>query len=207
MLVRDARASATYGGRVAERLTPSPNSLSGAPTPLRTARMTRDRVDELVELSTPIAPVGGRHRRVRRRTSSSTRLPPITHWAQGAAAHQALHGRRGDRLGAAPARSAREADAGGCVVRRGCSAHRHPESPQNFFPSTQRRHGRRACRRHRLRAAAPAHLATAVAAGAEQFVTNNRKDFPARSLRSMSSTQRPQAPPGNVGGPRLLLSI
>lgn len=31
---------------------------------------------------------------------------------------------------------------------------------------------------YRLRAAAAAHLATAVAAGADRFLTNNRKDFP-----------------------------
>ncbi len=30
---------------------------------------------------------------------------------------------------------------------------------------------------HRLRAADAAHLATAVAAGADRFVTNNRRDF------------------------------
>ncbi|APZ33277.1 PIN domain-containing protein [Microbacterium aurum] len=39
--------------------------------------------------------------------------------------------------------------------------------------------------RHRLRAADAAHLATAVAAGAEQFVTNNRKDFP-RSITEIN---------------------
>lgn len=32
--------------------------------------------------------------------------------------------------------------------------------------------------KYRLKAADATHLATAVAAGAEQFVTNNRKDFP-----------------------------
>lgn len=31
---------------------------------------------------------------------------------------------------------------------------------------------------HRLRAADAVHLATAVAAGADRFITNNRKDFP-----------------------------
>ena len=31
---------------------------------------------------------------------------------------------------------------------------------------------------HRLRAADAVHLATAVAAGADRFVTNNRRDFP-----------------------------
>lgn len=31
---------------------------------------------------------------------------------------------------------------------------------------------------HRLRAADAAHLATAVASGADRFLTNNRKDFP-----------------------------
>lgn len=39
--------------------------------------------------------------------------------------------------------------------------------------------------RHRLRAADAAHLATAVAAGAERFVTNNRKDFP-RSITEIN---------------------
>lgn len=32
---------------------------------------------------------------------------------------------------------------------------------------------------HRLRAADAVHLATAVAAGADRFITNNRRDFPA----------------------------
>lgn len=32
--------------------------------------------------------------------------------------------------------------------------------------------------RHRLRAADAVHLATAVGAGAERFITNNRRDFP-----------------------------
>jgi len=33
-------------------------------------------------------------------------------------------------------------------------------------------------RRHRLRAADATHLATGVAAGAQRFLTNNRRDFP-----------------------------
>lgn len=32
--------------------------------------------------------------------------------------------------------------------------------------------------RYRLRAADAAHLATAVAVGADRFITNNRRDFP-----------------------------
>jgi hypothetical protein len=34
------------------------------------------------------------------------------------------------------------------------------------------------CRRYRLRAADATHLATAVAVGADRFITNNRRDFP-----------------------------
>ena len=34
------------------------------------------------------------------------------------------------------------------------------------------------CRSYRLRAAYAAHLATAVAVGADRFITNNRHDFP-----------------------------
>lgn len=40
---------------------------------------------------------------------------------------------------------------------------------------------------HRLRAADAAHLATAVAAGADRFITNNRKDFP-QSIREVDVT-------------------
>jgi predicted nucleic acid-binding protein len=35
------------------------------------------------------------------------------------------------------------------------------------------------CGRHRLRAADATHLATAVGLGADRFITNNRRDFPA----------------------------
>jgi predicted nucleic acid-binding protein len=35
------------------------------------------------------------------------------------------------------------------------------------------------CGRHRLRAADATHLATAIGIGADRFITNNRRDFPA----------------------------
>lgn len=47
---------------------------------------------------------------------------------------------------------------------------------------------------HRLRAADAAHLATAVAAGADRFITNNRRDFPV-SIDEIAVTY-PDALPG-----------
>jgi predicted nucleic acid-binding protein len=42
--------------------------------------------------------------------------------------------------------------------------------------------------RHRLRAADAVHLATAVAAGADRFVTNNHRDFDAEAIDEIAVT-------------------
>lgn len=48
--------------------------------------------------------------------------------------------------------------------------------------------------RYGLRAADAAHLATAVAAGADRFLTNNRKDFPQRAITEISVVHPDQLP-------------
>ncbi|MCK0113360.1 PIN domain-containing protein [Ornithinimicrobium sp. F0845] len=52
--------------------------------------------------------------------------------------------------------------------------------------------------RHGLRAADAAHLATAVAAGADRFLTNNRKDFP-QTITEIDVVYPDDLP--SVGGP------
>jgi len=49
--------------------------------------------------------------------------------------------------------------------------------------------------RYSLRAADATHLATAVSLGAERFITNNRRDFPA-SIREIDVTYPEMLPDG-----------
>lgn len=49
--------------------------------------------------------------------------------------------------------------------------------------------------RHGLRAADAAHLATAVAAGADRFLTNNSKDFPQEAITEIDVVYPDDLPP------------
>jgi len=54
--------------------------------------------------------------------------------------------------------------------------------------------------RYRLRAAEACHLATAVLAGADAFVTNNRKDFP-QTIAEVAIWYPEDLPPGGTATP------